>query len=43
MIQPSDEELLAAVATGPGAFAEFYRRHVSRVTGMGVRLSLIHI
>ena len=37
MIQPSDEELLAAVATGPGAFAEFYRRHVSRVTGMGVR------
>ena len=37
MIQPSDEELLAAIASGPGAFAEFYRRHVSRVTGMGVR------
>jgi RNA polymerase sigma factor (sigma-70 family) len=37
MTQPSDEELLAAIASGPGAFAEFYRRHVSRVTGMGVR------
>src|SRR6266516_7134205 len=37
MSQLSDEELLAAIATGPGAFAEFYRRHVSRVTGMGVR------
>jgi RNA polymerase sigma factor (sigma-70 family) len=37
MIQPSDEELLAAIATGPGALAEFYRRHVARVTGMGVR------
>ena len=33
----SDEELLAAVAAGPGAFPEFYRRHVARVTGMGVR------
>src|SRR6266545_5378302 len=31
----SDEELLAAVAAGPGAFPEFYRRHVARVTGMG--------
>ena len=37
MIQSSDEELLAAIATGPGALAEFYRRHVARVTGMGVR------
>jgi len=37
MIQPSDEELLAAIATGPGALTEFYRRHVARVTGMGVR------
>src|SRR5215468_66601 len=37
MTQPSDEELLAAIGAGPGAFAEFYRRHVSRVTGMGVR------
>jgi len=37
MSQPSDEELLVAVAAGPGAFPEFYRRHVARVTGMGVR------
>lgn len=37
MGQSSDEELLAAIATGPGAFPEFYRRHVARVTGMGVR------
>ena len=37
MIQPSDEELLAAIATGPGALTEFYRRHVARMTGMGVR------
>src|SRR5215472_15998091 len=37
MSQPSDEELLAAVATGPGAFPEFYQRHVARVTAMGVR------
>ena len=37
MSQPSDEELLAAIATGPGAFPEFYRRHVARVTAMGVR------
>jgi DNA-directed RNA polymerase specialized sigma24 family protein len=33
----SDEELLAAIAAGPGALPEFYRRHVARVTGMGVR------
>lgn len=37
MAQPSDDELLAAIATGPGAFPEFYRRHVARVTAMGVR------
>ena len=37
MGQPSDEELLAAIATGPGALPEFYRRHVARVTAMGVR------
>jgi integrase len=33
----SDEELLAAIAAGPGTFPEFHRRHVARVTGMGVR------
>jgi RNA polymerase sigma factor (sigma-70 family) len=37
MGQPSDEELLAAIAAGPGAIAEFYRRHVARVTAMGAR------
>jgi RNA polymerase sigma factor (sigma-70 family) len=37
MGQLSDEELLVAIAAGPGAFPEFYRRHVARVTGMGVR------
>ena len=37
MGQPGDEELLAAIATGPGAFPDFYRRHVARVTAMGVR------
>ena len=35
--EASDEEVLAAVAAGPGALAEFYRRHVGRVYGMGVR------
>jgi RNA polymerase sigma factor (sigma-70 family) len=35
--ESSDEELLVAIARGPGAIAEFYRRHVARVTGMGVR------
>jgi RNA polymerase sigma-70 factor, ECF subfamily len=30
MGRPSDEELLAAIATGPGAFPEFYRRHVAQ-------------
>jgi len=33
----TDEDLLAAIAAGPGALPEFYRRHVGRVTGMGVR------
>jgi hypothetical protein len=33
----SDEELLVAVGAGPGALPEFYRRHVAKVTGMGVR------
>ena len=33
----SDEELLAAIAAGPGALPEFYRRQVARVTGMGIR------
>jgi RNA polymerase sigma factor (sigma-70 family) len=37
MGQSSDEELLVAIGGGPGAFPEFYRRHVARVTGMGVR------
>lgn len=37
MTEPSDEELVVAIAAGPGAIAEFYRRHVGRVTGMGVR------
>lgn len=37
MTDVSDEELLAAVGAGPGAFPEFYRRHVAKVTGMGVR------
>lgn len=35
--EASDEAVLAAVASGPGALAEFYRRHVGRVYGMGVR------
>ena len=33
----SDEELLVALGAGPGALPEFYRRNVSKVTGMGVR------
>jgi RNA polymerase sigma-70 factor, ECF subfamily len=33
----SDEDLLVAVAAGPGALPEFYRRHVAKVIGMGVR------
>jgi RNA polymerase sigma-70 factor, ECF subfamily len=37
MTEPSDEELLVAIASGPGAITEFYRRHVACVTGMAVR------
>jgi hypothetical protein len=33
----SDAELLAAIAAGPGFLPEFYRRHVGRVTTVGVR------
>jgi RNA polymerase sigma factor (sigma-70 family) len=33
----SDEQLLAAIAAGPGALPEFYRRHVAKVVGMGTR------
>jgi RNA polymerase sigma-70 factor (ECF subfamily) len=32
----SNEDVLVAVAAGPGALAEFYRRHVAKVVGMGV-------
>jgi RNA polymerase sigma factor (sigma-70 family) len=35
--EQSDEGLLAAIAAGPGFLPEFYRRHVARVTGVGVR------
>jgi RNA polymerase sigma factor (sigma-70 family) len=33
----TDEELLAAIARGPGALPEFYRRHVGKITGVGAR------
>jgi len=33
----TDEELVTAIARGPGALAEFYKRHVGRITAMGVR------
>jgi RNA polymerase sigma factor (sigma-70 family) len=36
-VQRSDEELLAAIAAGPGALPEFYRRHVAKVIGIGAR------
>jgi DNA-directed RNA polymerase specialized sigma24 family protein len=35
--EPSDEQLLVAIAAGPGFLPEFYRRHVAKVTGVGVR------
>jgi hypothetical protein len=35
--EPTDEELLLAIAASPGAIGEFYLRHVAKVTGMGVR------
>lgn len=37
MRERSDEDLLAAIAIGPGALDEFYRRHVGKVMTMGVR------
>lgn len=37
MHEHSDAELLAAIAAGPGFLPEFYRRHVAKVTGVGVR------
>lgn len=37
MDERTDEDLLAAIAAGPGALPEFYRRHVSKIVGMGVR------
>ena len=37
MHEHSDEELLAAIAAGPGFLPEFYRRHVAKVTGVGAR------
>ena len=37
MQERSDEDLLVAIAAGPGALPEFYRRHVAKVLGMGVR------
>jgi RNA polymerase sigma factor (sigma-70 family) len=33
----TDEELLAAIAAGPGALPEFYRRHAGRVVAAGAR------
>ena len=37
MYERSNEDLLTEVAAGPGALPEFYRRHVAKVMGMGVR------
>ena len=37
MDQESDNDVLVAIARGPGALQEFYRRHVAKVMGMGVR------
>jgi RNA polymerase sigma factor (sigma-70 family) len=36
-VQRSDEELMVAIAAGPGALPEFYRRHVAKVIGIGAR------
>jgi RNA polymerase sigma-70 factor, ECF subfamily len=33
----TDEDLLVAIAKGPGALAEFYRRHVAKIVGVGAR------
>jgi RNA polymerase sigma factor (sigma-70 family) len=35
--EASDSELLLAIAAGPGALPEFYRRHVAKIVGFGVR------
>lgn len=37
MPERTDEELVAAIARGPGALPEFYRRHIGKITGMGAR------
>ncbi len=37
MPEGSDEDLVLAIAAGPGALPEFYRRHVAKIVGMGVR------
>jgi RNA polymerase sigma-70 factor, ECF subfamily len=34
---PSDEHLLMAIAAGPGALPEFFRRHVAEIVGVGSR------
>jgi len=33
----TDEDLLVAIAQGPGALPEFYRRHVAKIVGAGAR------
>jgi RNA polymerase sigma factor (sigma-70 family) len=33
----TDEDLLVAIAQGPGALPEFYRRHVAKIVGVGAR------
>lgn len=33
----SDEDLLVAIAAGPGALPEFYARHVAKIVGAGSR------
>jgi Sigma-70 region 2 len=33
----TDEDLLVAIAAGPGALPEFYRRHVAKIVGVGSR------
>jgi DNA-directed RNA polymerase specialized sigma24 family protein len=37
MTEGSDEDLLAAIGSDPCALSAFYLRHISKVTGMGVR------
>jgi len=37
MDERTDEELLEAIAAGPGALTEFYRRHVARMVAFGAR------